>query len=264
MSYHYEDDVRGYDDGQGNYGNEHDTYSDHAKPDHYSHEDDDHGFEHEAPEYEVAGEVHGQKEIKYEVYEHEGLECEGGEMYEHEELVYGPEHGDVEQEYEDGIDERERLETGNNEVYELRELEHEPQEPYELEYEPERSDSDTHYGIHEPRTLESSGVPQRAEPKYEGPGRHTHAHHYPTPTHVPHPRDIPHLNQRGRTTTLKDVQHRVSPYPTLRHPPTHTPPIEPAHGTAPTLSITQSHPPPWPNDTHNTHLPQSRPPPWPD
>src|ERR1700685_3020385 len=32
MSYHYEDDVRRYNDSQGSYSNEHDTYSDHTKP----------------------------------------------------------------------------------------------------------------------------------------------------------------------------------------------------------------------------------------
>jgi hypothetical protein len=157
MSYYCED----------NDGNKHDTYSDHTKPDHYSHEHDDHRFEHEAPEYKVAGEVHGQREIEHEelkyegdqvykhkglkykggqVYEHEELECEGSETYEHEELVYGPEHGDTEQEYEDGIDERERLETRNNKVYEPGELKREPLKPYELKYGPECSDSDTHYG----------------------------------------------------------------------------------------------------------------------
>jgi hypothetical protein len=41
-SCHYEDDTRGYDDGQGSYGNEHDTYSDHAKP-------DPHKFNHDDP-----------------------------------------------------------------------------------------------------------------------------------------------------------------------------------------------------------------------
>src|ERR1700685_2203776 len=90
MSYHYEDDVRGYNDSQGSYGNEHDTYSDHAKPDHYSHEHDDHRFEHETPEYEVAGEVHGQKEIEgTEVNEGYEPEYEGDEEEELEEL--GPE-----------------------------------------------------------------------------------------------------------------------------------------------------------------------------
>jgi hypothetical protein len=148
-----------------------------------------------APEYENNGEYrHGERESEAETeeyedgvlaggeYEHEELKCEGGETYEHKELVYSPEHGDAEQGYEHGIDERKRLETGNNEVYELRELEHEPQEQYELQYEPKHSDSDAHYGIHEPRTLESSGVPQCAEPKYEGPGRRMH----PTPT-TPNP-----------------------------------------------------------------------------
>jgi hypothetical protein len=79
-SCHYKDSVRGYDDGQGSYGNEHDTYSDHAEPDHYSHEHDDHGFEHEAPKYEIAGEIHGQREVEYEVHEHEELEY-GGDRY---------------------------------------------------------------------------------------------------------------------------------------------------------------------------------------
>jgi hypothetical protein len=236
---------------------------------------------------------------EYEDGEIEGVEGDEGyepeyEGDEEEELVYRPEHGDAEQEYEDGIDERGRLETGNDEVYELRELEHESQERYELEYEPERSDSDAHYGIHEPRTLKSSGVPQRAEPKYEGPGRHTHAHHYPTPTL----RNTPRSNQRGRATAVKDVRHCTPPYPTQdyspahtrsrttinnhdpipshansqhhtpystpHHPPTHTLPIEPAHGTTPNPSIAQLRPPPWPDNTHNPHLLQSRPPPWPD
>jgi hypothetical protein len=50
-----------------------------ATPDYYSHKHNDHRFEHEAPKYEVAGEVHEQREIKYEVYESEraGYKPEG-------------------------------------------------------------------------------------------------------------------------------------------------------------------------------------------
>ena len=41
---------------------------------------------------------------------------------------------------------------------------------------------DTHYRKYEPQMLKSSGIPQRAELKYKGPGQHMHAHHYPTCT----------------------------------------------------------------------------------
>jgi hypothetical protein len=226
-------------------------------------------YEYGTPGYEDdRGCRHGEREFEAETEEHEEGVLAGGE-YEEEELEeLGPEdkvdeHGELEYEgdqvheheglkYEDGIDERERLETGKDEVYELRELEHEPQEPYELEYEPERSDSNAHCGIDEPRTLKSSGVPQRAEPKHEGPGRHTHAHHYPIPT----PRNVPRSNRRGRATAVKDVQHRMPPYPTLHHPLTHTPPVEPAHGT-PNPPIAQLRPPPWPDP--NTHHPYTNP-----
>jgi hypothetical protein len=84
----YEDSVRRYDGGQGSYGNEHDTYLDHAEPDHCSHEHDDHRFEHKAPKCEIAGEIHGQREVEYEVHEHEELEYEGGQVYEPEGLEY--------------------------------------------------------------------------------------------------------------------------------------------------------------------------------
>jgi hypothetical protein len=197
-------------------------------------------------------------------YELEGLEYKDdeGERYE---LEY---EGDKEEELEElgpEDEEDEVLGTDGEAIqYEHRELENGEIGLYEHTGRGPRTQGDEHeahqlgceleYGVDE--------TSEHGEPDHEDGDGYTHP--VPTPTHVPHPRDIPHSNQRGRTTTLKDVQHRASPYPTLRHPPTHTPPIEPAHGTVPTLSITQSHPPPWPNDTHNTHLPQSRPPPWPD
>jgi hypothetical protein len=115
-----------------------------------------------------------------------------------------------------------------------------------------------------------------------------------SPTHTLHPHDVPHSNQRGRATGVKDVQHRTTPYSTPHHPPTHTPAIEPAHGRVPNTSIAHSCPPPWPDPSthhlpnkppkHNPHastalppttpthgeipthasITRSRPPPWPD
>jgi hypothetical protein len=113
-----------------------------------------------------------------------------------------------------------------------------------------------------------------------------------SPTHILHPHDVPHSNQRGRTTTVKDVQHRTPSYPALHYPPAHTrshtshtnateltpsplinylrPPPWPDPNVCnqnpdcpPTPSTTRFRPLLWPNDRYNTH-PQSRPPPWPD
>jgi hypothetical protein len=448
---HYEDDVRGYDDGQDSHGNEPDTYSDHAEPDsyeldhnnvdsptpferklpqpatsslnyhpprhtthlprmgYYDEDSDDeyYGFygrnNHRKPQPDpTPPEPYHQQESKSEVdkgYELEGLEYEDDEderfepeyegdeeeleelrpedeedemletngeviRYEHRELESGndgtPELRELEYETQEphqlgceyGIDEvqelgepnlwtqqppqleyelerelesendevheHDGLETGNDEVQELGEpnlwaqhhpqpeyeLEHENDEVYELdelEYEPERSDTDTQYGIHEPQTLESNGVPQHAEPS---PQYHTPA---TPPAHTPHLRNTPRSNQRGRATTVKDVQHRTPPFPLpytpyIPHPgPTHAHPLSSPSPTAfvntrgltptnndtighhhltPPYPIARSRPPPRPSDYRNgdqnqnqnqhtgeytptTITTSARPPPWP-
>jgi len=248
-------------------------------------------------------------------FEPEGLEFDNGEVDTHREPRY--EHGELEDE-ELGLHEHE-LESRNGGMHELRELEYEEvYEPGRLEY--ERDEAHKHgelayepnynaqadYATHEPRGFE-----------HDNGETDGYTHPLPTPTHVPHSRDIPRSNQRGRTTTLKNIQHRTPPHPTLYYPLTcthsctaldnrdpvppragsqhHLPPTSHTshtntteHTPSPlinylrpppwpdpnvynqnpgypsTPSTTQFHPLPWPNDTHNTHLPQLRPPPWPD
>ena len=125
-------------------------------------------LEYEGDEEELAELGPEDEEVKvneHGVHEHNHLVYDDSETRELEELErMVNEEGYEPQGLEYGLD----LENGK--VYHLGELEHEPQEPYELEYKLEDRNMDAHYGTYEPRTLESSGVPQRAEPKYEGPG----------------------------------------------------------------------------------------------
>jgi len=239
-------------------------------------------------------------------HEHGELEHDSSEVCKHGELQY--EHGELEDE-ELGLHEHE-LESGNGGMHELRELEYEEvYEPGRLEYERDEAhehgelayesnyNAEADYATHKPRGFEHDNGETDG---YTRP--------LPTPTHVPHSRDIPRSNQRGRTTTLKNIQHRTPPHPTLYYPlmctcsctaldnhdpvppragsqhhlpPTshtshtntteHTPsPLinylrpppwpdpnvynqNPGYPSTP--STTQSHPLPWPNDTHYTHLP---------
>ena len=205
MSYPYEDDVYGYNDGYGGHGNheydEYESYSDHNEPDHCGFEDNNYNADHED----------GQ------------LEDEGNEVYELSVLVYDDDEMRELKELERMVDEEgykpQGLDFKDAEVHQLRELEHEHQVPYELEHELGHNDTDAHYGRYEPQTLESSGVPQRAEPKPKGPGRRMHAHHYHTrtlrntpgivhpvstpPAPIPLECDSPHWNQKGHMTALK-------------------------------------------------------------
>jgi hypothetical protein len=239
----------------GGYEYEHESYSDHNEPDQNPSEPDYHNNETDAPwdegpeyqtgeeTYEEIGGTHEHGELEYEsgseaykygALEYEPEELEGNEhgIYEHEQLVYddGDEMREL-KELERMIDEEgyepqgleyeleRELDFEDGEVHQLGELEHEHQEPYELEYELGRNNTDAHYGRYEPQTLESSGVPQRAEPKPKGPGRRTHTHHYHTrtsrnipsivhpvstpPAPIPLERDSPHWNQKGHVTALK-------------------------------------------------------------
>jgi hypothetical protein len=235
--------------GNGDYEYEYNSYSDHNEPDQNPPEPDYHSNETDAPwdegpEYQTGEEAY--EEIGG-THEHGGLEYESGnEAYEHGALEYEPEelegneHGVYERDhlvYDDDetreLEELERmvneegyepqgleyglereLEHENGEIYQLGELEHEHQEPYELEYELGRNDTDAHYGRYEPQTLESSGVPQRAEPKPKGPGRRTHAHHYPTPT----PRNIPGTAHSVPTHSRSRYHLPRVPAPSRTHP----------------------------------------------
>ena len=218
--YHPNHDVYTYECADyGNHGNdkyeyEYNLYSDHNEPDqnppepNYNNNEMDAPWD-EGPEYQTREETyeeirgtHKHRELKYEngnkAYEHRELEyapkeLEGNEhgVYEHDDLVYDDDKMCKLKELERMVNkegyEPQGLKLEDGEVHQLGELKHKHQEPYEHEYELGRNNTDTHYGRYKPRMLKSSGVPQCAEPKYKGPSRHTHAHHYPTPT----PRNIP-------------------------------------------------------------------------
>ena len=199
----YEDWEYEYED-NGNYGNgeyeyEHDSYSDGYEPDHseptyydsdptpsepdyHNHGHDDHGFVHEVPEYEIAGEEHEHGELHrdegpYESeearYESERTVCD-----EHEELVYD----------DDELRELEELERMANE---------EGHEPQTLEYHNNALGTNG-YGHHD----DDDDVHARSTSTYVP----TPTHFPPTPVPISLEHDSLHSNQRGHVTALKSCE----------------------------------------------------------